>query len=202
MEPKSYSSKGIGNVKATRSKKEVLLLGDSHLQRLSDCNLLPVSIAAKGLRGLRSNQIISHHKQIINSELLIHSVSAACLILFRSYLSQRSQQTSVGDALSSKRNIAIGAPQQSVLGPLLLLVFIYDLLLSVKYSKTILFADNTAIYYSGKNSTEIQNKMKEDLVLVKKWLNDHRLTLNITKSKSVVVGGKQQLKRFQAVIEN
>ena len=33
--------------------------------------------------------------------------------------------------------------------------------------------------------------MNEDLALVKKWLNDHRLTLNITKSKFVVVGGKQ-----------
>ena len=40
----------------------------------------------------------------------------------------------------------------------------------------IMFADDTAIYYSGKNSTEIQHKMNEDLVLVKKWLNDHQLT--------------------------
>ena len=39
--------------------------------------------------------------------------------------------------------------------------------------------------------------MNEDLALVKKWLNDHRLTLNITKSKFVVVGGRQQSKRFQ-----
>ena len=39
--------------------------------------------------------------------------------------------------------------------------------------------------------------MNEDLALVKKWLNDNRLTLNMTKSKFVWVGGKQQLKRFQ-----
>ena len=39
--------------------------------------------------------------------------------------------------------------------------------------------------------------MNEDLALVKKWLNDNRLTLNITKSKFVLVGEKQQLKRFQ-----
>ena len=32
---------------------------------------------------------------------------------------------------------------------------------------------------------------------MKKWLSDHQLTLNITKSKFAVVGGKQQLKRFQ-----
>ena len=39
--------------------------------------------------------------------------------------------------------------------------------------------------------------MNEDLVLMKKWLNDHRLKVNIRKSNFVVVGGKQQLKRFQ-----
>ena len=60
-----------------------------------------------------------------------------------------------------------------------------------------MFADNTGIYYSWKSCNEIQDKMNEDLVLVKKWLNDHRLTLSIAKSKFVVVGGKQQLKRFQ-----
>ena len=130
-------------------------------------------------------------------KLTEYGVSTACLKWFRSYLSQRSQKTSVGDALSSKRNVTIGVPQGSVLGPLLFLVFINDLPLSVKYSNTILFADDTAIYFSGKNCNEIQSKMNEDLALVKKWLNDHRLMLNITKSKFVVVGGKQQLKRFQ-----
>ena len=57
--------------------------------------------------------------------------------------------------------------------PLAFLVLINDLPLSVKYSNTILFADDTAIYYSGKNCNEIQNTMSENLALVKKWLNDH-----------------------------
>ena len=130
-------------------------------------------------------------------KLTEYGVSKACLKWFRSYLSQRSQQTSVGDALSSKRSVTIGVPQGSVLGPLLFLVFINNLPLSVKYSNKILFADDTAIYCSRKNCNEIQNKMNEDLALVKKWLNDNRLTLNVTKSKFVLVGGKQQLKRFQ-----
>ena len=134
---------------------------------------------------------------LVALKLTEYGVSTACLKWFRSYLSQRSQKTSVGDAVSSKRNVTIGVPQGSVLGPLLFLVFINDLTLSVKYSNTILFADDIAIYFSGKNCSEIQSKMNEDLALVKKWLNDHRLTLNITKSKFVVVGGKQQLKRFQ-----
>ena len=84
--------------------------------------------------------------------------------------------------------------QGSLLGPLLFLVFIIELSRSVTHSNIILFADDTAIYYSGKSCIETQNKINDDLVLVKRWLND---TLNSEKSKFVVVGGKQQLKRFQ-----
>ena len=43
-------------------------------------------------------------------KLTEHGVSAACLQWSGSYLSQRSLQTSVGDALSSKRNVTIGVP--------------------------------------------------------------------------------------------
>ena len=60
-----------------------------------------------------------------------------------------------------------------------------------------MYSDDTAIYYSGKSFIEIQNKINEDLAHVKRWLNDHRLTLNIEKSKFVVVEGKQQLKHVQ-----
>ena len=134
---------------------------------------------------------------LLISKLTEYGVSETSLKWFRSYLTQRSQRTSIGDVLSSKRNATMGVPQESVLGPLLFLVFINDLPRSVTHSNVILFADDTAIYYSGKNCIEIQNKINEDLALVKRWLNEHHLTLNIAKSKFVVVGGKQQLKRFQ-----
>ena len=57
------------NGKTASVNKKILLLGDSHVRRLNDCKLLPDSIVAKGIGGHRSNQIISCHKQTINSEL-------------------------------------------------------------------------------------------------------------------------------------
>jgi len=39
------------------------------MRKLNDCNLHPERISARGLGGLRSNQIVSRHKQTINNEL-------------------------------------------------------------------------------------------------------------------------------------
>ena len=57
------------NGKTAPVNKKLLLLADSHVRRLNDCKLLPDSIVAKNIGGLRSNQIISRHKQTINREL-------------------------------------------------------------------------------------------------------------------------------------
>ena len=50
-------------------ERKVLLLGDSHIRRLGESHLLSKQISANGIGGLRSNQILSRHKQVINSEL-------------------------------------------------------------------------------------------------------------------------------------
>ena len=134
---------------------------------------------------------------LLLSKLTEYGVSEASLKWFQSYLTQCSQQTCVGGTLSSKRHASIGVPLWSPLGPLHFLVLINDLPHSVTHSSVILFADDTAIYYSGKSCIEIKNKINEDLGLFKRWLIDHCLMLTIAKSKVVLVGGKQQLKNFQ-----
>ena len=50
-------------------ERKVLLLGDSHVRQLGESHLLSKQISANGIGGLRSNQILSRHKQVINSEL-------------------------------------------------------------------------------------------------------------------------------------
>ena len=52
-------------------------------------------------------------------------------------------------------NIPCGVPQGSVLGPLLFILYSNDIPNSLKYSKSILFADDTTVYISGEYVTDL-----------------------------------------------
>ena len=75
-------------------------------------------------------------------------VDSPSVAWFKSYLNNRTQQTVIGNVASSHRNVDIGVPQGSVLGPLFFLVYINDLAECLQNSQASLFADDTAIYCS------------------------------------------------------
>ena len=74
-----------------------------------------------------------------------------------------------------------GVPQGSILGPLLFLVYINDLPLQTS-AKSILFADDTTVYVSGKNVDDLFNSMNSALSSLADWFCSNSLSLNINKS--------------------
>ena len=63
-----------------------------------------------------------------------------------------------------------------------------------------LYAEDTVIYFYSSSSQELSDNLDRDLLAVGKWLNNHKLTLNLEKTKCMLVGSNRKLERKMAVI--
>ena len=66
------------------------------------------------------------------------------------YILPRTQVVKVGDNVSVKQSIKTGVPQGSMLGPLLIFLYINDLPLTVADSAIDLYADDSSWFKTGK----------------------------------------------------
>ena len=104
-----------------------------------------------------------------------------------------------GNTISPKAKVSIGVPQGSILGPLFFLIYINRIESTLKSSKMTMFADDMAFYCSETSATDLQRKLNYDLQSISSWLQEHKLTLNIKKSKFMIIGSQVKLKNFQDV---
>ena len=81
----------------------------------------------------------------------------------RSYLTDRQQRVVVGNEISGLQKLTAGCPQGSILGPLLALMYLNDVE-TVTSSPTLLFADDTAVFFAHKqNSLEAALQLQTHL---------------------------------------
>ena len=132
---------------------------------------------------------VDHELLIIKLQNLGFSTSV--VNWFRSYLPSRTAVTSINNMSSDPKSVTVGVPQGSILGPLLFLLYINDLPQCLNHCKSILYVDDTLLYYSGKTVADLQLKINTDLESLSQWLNNNLLTLNYDETKFMIFANKK-----------
>ena len=106
--------------------------------------------------------------------------------LLESYLSNRKQYVDINNVKSKYKQIACEVPKVSVLGPLLFLIYINDLPNCCPSGNSRIFADDTTVFFTAKNSDEILRKGQIIMAQMNSWFIANKLTLNTSKSSFIV----------------
>ena len=107
-------------------------------------------------------------------------------------MSDRSQFISTNGFNCDYKTIKYRVPQDSVLGPLLFLIFINDLNIAIKHSETFHFADDTCLL-NIKDPVKQRNKVvNKDLNFLVQWLNANEISLNINKTEVIIFRRKKK----------
>ena len=121
-------------------------------------------------------------QDILIRKLDKYGIKGSALQIIKSYLTERSQTVSVEQREAKLRDIKIGVPQGSILGPLLFILYINDLADLDVGCQFFLYADDTAIFFKHKNPEMLQGMVNSALPRIAEWLEANYLTLNASKT--------------------
>ena len=98
-----------------------------------------------------------------------------------------------GSSLSEWLEIIFGVPQRSILGPIFFIVFTKVLILFIKETDICKFADDTTLYYCGKDF--IPNKLELETNTAIKWLKDNEMVPNTSKFQLMVLSNYKKIEK-------
>ncbi len=161
-------------------------LNDRIIQDL-DKNYTPISVF---LELSKTFDTLDHY--ILLDKLQYYGIIGTALKILTSYLDNRKQYVDIDGTKSEVRNIITGVPQGSILRPLLSIIYINDIANASKLFNFIIYADDTTLETTTEmvihesNNISIEEKINNELHLIKEWLQLNKLSLNINKSKYMV----------------
>ena len=122
-------------------------------------------------------------KSILKDKLMELGLSASSVALIMSYMSNR-QFCMTND--NTQYDLKYGVPQGSILGPLLFIMYTFDMVNITKRNKIIIYADDTTVLVSGRNLTEAKQHCNDILTRFYQYFSMNKLSINPSKTKYMI----------------
>ena len=134
--------------------------------------------------------LVNH--DILLKKLRLYQCSEQASRWFQSYLSNRKQYVHLNDICSDPKTVISGVPQGSIIGPLLVIIYINEFDICLSHCSADMYADDSTVHVSGRSTDELSVKLSEDLKYIHKWCKDNKMVINADKTKSMLISSKQK----------
>ncbi|KAK3509725.1 hypothetical protein QTP70_008461 [Hemibagrus guttatus] len=128
------------------------------------------------------NKIIPQH---LTEKLSVLGINTSLCNWILDFLTGRPQSVRIGNSTSSATTLNTGAPQGCVLSPLLFTLLTHDCAAMLSSNHIIKFVDDTTVV--GLISKNDESAYREEVQRLTAWCTDNNLSLNVEKTKEMVV---------------
>ena len=118
------------------------------------------------------------HTTLLLAKLKAYGFSEGALSLMRSFFEERKGRTKLGTAVSEWKEIKMGCPQESNLGPLLWNIYQNDLSCLSRASILSMNANDHQLYYAHNNVKDLMNTIRIEGGQMSSWYQENHVVGN------------------------
>ena len=163
-----------------KSTSDLLVSFSEHINANLNDNLHTIALFADFTKAFDT---INHN--ILLEVLQNIGIRGPLLNWFKNYLSERKLIVRVAEEDSLPKDVNMGVPQGSNLGPLLYIIYVNFMFNIFENCKVYMFADDTVILTSHKDLDKAVSQMQKKFNQMHKWTHDNELIINPDKTKIV-----------------
>ena len=130
-----------------------------------------------------------------------YGIRGTPLTWFSNYLVNRQQYyVKTGNTESDYLTMTCVVPQGSTLGPLLIILYINDMLNCSNKLLFRIFADDSNVFYSSTSIDDVENMMNEELNHIFRYCDANKLSISIKKTNFMMItSSKRRVREIQLI---
>ena len=135
--------------------------------------------------------------EIFLDKMACLSFSNSTILWCKSYLQDRSFTVNIGKEYSNQGNLSCGVPQESILGPLIFLLYVNDMARAVDCD-LLLYADDSCLIFRDKSIEQIEINLNRNFNTLCDWFLENRLSIHFGKDKTkCILFGRKNCKNLK-----